>query len=1297
MKRLSCETALDVHHGEGGENLGQRYDVLKERLLKIEYTQTSAGFAGGNDHGPAHIERVLENLDKILGPTPLQHLSIYELWLTMMAVVYHDVGLLQQRDGHPEIGAELLLSEDQHYIFDKGDKDRIATAIFTHGSKADIALKCKKYPRLMTVKGHSVRMELICALVRLADELDEDQRRADPELARKKRIEDEQKYPGSEFYWRFSQRIPGIDIPPPGQLLREISINLQFEQEDLNQSYEVGGKPMPFITRCLDKIVKINKERVVCCGFYPDRLKFGGLRLTLLPLPGQTAWDEPEVLVLSDGTSLDDLLRKLPEALKPPAGPPPSDPSPSHSPPPAGSPSHDPSTVAGPGTVRLPGSAYSPDHSACYVPHRAKGDLLIGRAEHLALLQEKLRASAGKYAGRVVLCGIGGLGKTQLAAEFCHLHRDDYPGGIYWFDAAPDGNEIDSQLIAIADHALWIHPESKHAEKLAVARQVLRARAGCLLVFDNVDELAVIRPLLQDLLSGTHILLTSRREQPGFAAVHIPLLSAEESLTLLRLEAGRTPKTPVELEAAGGIGKQLDGLPLALELVGAHLRRRSAITWADYAGSLRQKGLAAKGLSWVGFADESLTHHAPDLYAALRLDEVFFQESPLLKDVLDVLTWAGPTSMGEDILNDLLGQPDPVEFKDALSCAEQIRVLRSEPGLGGTVRYRMHRLVQQVRQHDAPRPPQARMEDLLLRICRWFETHRKDIIHLPLFEAELDHLRIFRQHARDGGDWSGVVRLSWLEAYPPYHRGDYRRANGLIHQALDLFVEKSLQDRLLLAHLNNDLSSTYHCLGQSGQALGYAQTALMLRREALGEKHPDTATALGNVGADYFAMGQLQQALQHERESLAILREVQGEKHPDTAHALCNLGMTYGALGQAQQALHYQKQALAIRREVLGEKHPDTAVTLGNLGDTYCALGQLKEGLLCAEQTLAHRREVLGEKHPDTAAALGMLSATYGALGQPQQALEYGEQALALMREVLGEKHPRTGGALGNLGSAYCALGQPRRGLEYGQQTLALLREVLGEKHRDIAEALNNVASAYYDLGQPQLGLQYAEQALALLRAVMGERHPNTGAALGNLGATYMALGQPQRALEYGQQALEIKREVFGEKHPHTAGALNNVGSAYFALGQPQQAAEYGQQALALLREVLGEGHPLTAKALGNLAAIHGALGKHSAALEGARRGLEVLRKSLGDAHPDTLSIRTYLAKCLLELKQGMQALKVIQEGMGAVPRNSAAFEQLQKIERQLCGSGARPIQKGFRTPPKSGGQKKNKAKPGRR
>jgi hypothetical protein len=64
---------------------------------------------------------------------------------------------------------------------------------------------------------------------------------------------------------------------------------------------------------------------------------------------------------------------------------------------------------------------------------------------------------------------------------------------------------------------------------------------------------------------------------------------------------------------------------------------------------------------------------------------------------------------------------------------------------------------------------------------------------------------------------------------------------------------------------------------------------------------------------------------------------------------------------------------------------------------------------------------------------------------------------------------------------------------------------------------------------------------------------------------------------------------------------------------------------------------------------------------------------------------------------RSMQALKVIQEGMGAVPRNSAAFEQLQKIERQLCGSGARPIQKGFRTPPKSGGQKKNKAKPGRR
>lgn len=753
------------------------------------------------------------------------------------------------------------------------------------------------------------------------------------------------------------------------------------------------------------------------------------------------------------------------------------------------------------------GAEYNPGNSSFYVPYRAVGDRLVGRDAALATLATLLTESEAQI-GRIALSGIGGLGKTQLAAEYCHRHKDRHHGGIYWLDASQN---LEGQVIALCDRAKWLHPDSEHANKLAVGIHRLRRHQNSLLVFDNVEDLKDILSYLPEHdVSGTHVLVLSRAEIPGWSFVPLNPLDAEESIRLLESLSGRVSTSTEEKAAAHAIAEQLDGLPLALELVGAYLKRRPVVTWKDCADDLKRRGTDARSLKWEGLGDASFTKHGPDLHAALSLDESIL--SPVLRCVLDVLAWAGTAPMGRALLSTLAGNPEPGDLVDALGLSEQLRILSVEHDPRGEQRFRLHRLVQQVRQQDVARPEGELLSNQVRLVSAFFEARRKDFGDLTTYEAELPHLLAFYEHARLSNDWASIVRLRWLQAYPPHHWGRFRDAHEIVQGALDDFVNHHLTDKTLEAELRGDLGATFGALGQHQEGLTLTHQALDLRREVLGEKHPDTVTSLSN------------------------------------------LGVGYACLGHRQEALVLEKQALDTRREILGDKHPDTAIALGNLGSNYDALGQHQKAKELKEEALEIRREVLGEKHPATADALLNLGATYSALRQYNEALKFAQQALDICRQALGEKHPRTAEALSNVGVAYCGLGQHHQALESAQQGLDISREVLGEKHPRIATVLVHLSTIHDKLGQHQEALKLAQDALDIRRLVLGEKHPDTATAQNRLVVTYFAMRKYGQALACARQVLTIRLERLGPQHPDTAAIRINLARCQKAIGQGVEA-----------------------------------------------------------------------------------------------------------------------------------------------
>jgi tetratricopeptide (TPR) repeat protein len=648
-------------------------------------------------------------------------------------------------------------------------------------------------------------------------------------------------------------------------------------------------------------------------------------------------------------------------------------------------------------TPPTPIANYNPRTYVFSVPFRKKGDQVIGREAALKDVRKQLTEGRRTAIGQAAAFqGLGGLGKTQLAVEYAYRFKDHYPNGVIWLNADQD---IDAQLTDLAEKAHWIAPESEHKYKLQVALHRLRTYSDCLIVFDNLEDPQAIANYLPEPQAEPHILVTSRKDQPDFTPIPLDPLTNALSFDLLIQEAEKNPEGDEEERAAREIAASLGGLPLALELAGAYLKHRQ-ISWQRYRELLRHNLRGAMPDRVASF-----TGHKADLYSTLKINEEVFNEEPKLKEILDLLTWSGSAPMGESLMCALLNTANPIELTPALGLGTALRLLQKTPDAES---YSIHRLVSEVRREEIPLQER---KDWVINICQrigdWFEARKEDYTELSRFEAEIDHLQAWQEHARQYAP-EHSSRLIWLQAYPSYHQGRYQETKNWVEKALTLFEQMNDSDLKLKAHLLNDLGFCYGFFGDYKRALEYNKKALEIRLELFGERHPETASSFDSVGSKINLLRDYKHALEYSKKALEIRLELFGERHPETASSLDSVSTDYNGLRDYKLALEYSEKALKIRLELFGKHHPDTARSFDSVGIDYSYLGDYERALEYAEKALEIRLELFGERHPETASSFDSVGIDYDYLGDDKRALEYNKKALEIRLELLGDKHPDT-------------------------------------------------------------------------------------------------------------------------------------------------------------------------------------------------------------------------------------------------------------------------------------------------
>jgi hypothetical protein len=527
---------------------------------------------------------------------------------------------------------------------------------------------------------------------------------------------------------------------------------------------------------------------------------------------------------------------------------------------------------------RLPGSV----PRVWNIPARNPG--FTGRDGLLVAVRDRLLA--GDKAVVQALHGMGGVGKTQLAAEYAYRFAGAYDQA--WWISAEQAGLIGDQFAALGAALGCIDAGAgTEAVRLAVLGE-LRERGRWLLVFDNAENPAGVTPWLPG--GGGHVLITTR--ELGWteiaAPVEVDVLSRSESVAILLDRVGGLSEADADRLAG-----QLGDLPLAV---------------AQAAGFMAETGMpAAQYLDLLQTrAGQLLAQAAPGSYpqslaaATGLIADQLAGEDPAAAELASVCAFLAPEPIPEDLLASAAGElpgelaartADPLVWRQTLARLTRQALARVDHrGL------QLHRLTQAILR-DRLTPAQAaatraRAEALLAASDPGDPPNPAT---WPRWARLMPHLLAADLAATSN---PGLRRLACNAGWYLLAHGDTRTAHDLASDLRQHWCDRLGDDDRQTLAIAHYLAWALRSLGRYPEARDLDQDTLDRYRRILGDDHPDTLTSANNLAIDLHQLREIQAARELDQDTLDRRRRILGDDHPHTLTSASNLAADLSALGE---------------------------------------------------------------------------------------------------------------------------------------------------------------------------------------------------------------------------------------------------------------------------------------------------------------------------------------------------------------------------------------------------------------
>lgn len=592
--------------------------------------------------------------------------------------------------------------------------------------------------------------------------------------------------------------------------------------------------------------------------------------------------------------------------------------------------------------------AKEPPRKPLFMVCYQKEQEFIGRT----MIMDEIEKRFGAGVQRVAIAGIGGVGKSRIAIEYCYQFRRKQPDtDIFWVHG---GNKVrlEAAYKEIATKIKMPGIDEPNANTLKLVSDWLSEEENgpWLMVLDNADDPEVwtgsalprspvsseqsVRLAGYVPRGGKHgsVLINTRNTQIAKALssdrkkpIEVSIFGTDDAVALLRSKISEDDE--ITEEHAIELAESLDFLSLAITQAAAYLDEND-ISVAHYLELVRSsKAETSELLSHENYDD----NRDPDIQNSvfqtwkISFDQIS-RQFPRSANILSLMAMLDRQAISVDLLR--LDDEKDLDFINAIQKLKAYPLIAEESK--GKI-YSMHRIVElSIRWYlETQKTTTIYQEKALSSVHKCFPPDG-DYAYWSSIEVLNPHVQIVLGYAfTEECCELQQARLMYVLGYYESERGLHSVAVQYLSDSVKLCEKNADSDKDVSIDARHFLAFSLGELGRYEEAKIEICRAIEMQEKNRPEK-PDPRL-LGSSASILGHQGKFQESESLFQEALELSTVHNGPVHTQTLTIMNNLAVLYEDHDRFSEAEILSQEVLAMKINSLGVGNPSTLVTMGNL------------------------------------------------------------------------------------------------------------------------------------------------------------------------------------------------------------------------------------------------------------------------------------------------------------------------------------------------------------------------------